>query len=102
MDGRGTWAWPPVHQDSTRCKTRSSSDSRGEDEAETLEDDVVRVDRAVTKEAEESGEFRRESSSIYLSMSSKNSNIPSWYIAITKDPSISRYTSRTRRERTVC
>ena len=54
-----------------------------------LEDEVVRVDRAVTKE-EESGEFRRESSNMYLSISSKNSSIPSWYIAITKDPSISR------------
>ena len=48
------------------------------------------VDRAVTKEEEESGEFRRESSNMYLSMSSKNSSIPSWYIAITRDPSISR------------
>ena len=41
-----------------------------------LEDDV-RVDRAVTKEEEESGELRRESSNMYLSMSSKNSSIPS-------------------------
>ena len=48
------------------------------------------VDRAVTKEEEESGEFQRECSSMYLSMSSKNSSIPSWYIAITRDPSISR------------
>ena len=63
---------------------------------------MVRVDRAVTKEAEESGEFRRESSNIYLSMSSRNSSMLSWYMAITKDPSISRYTSRTRQERTVC
>ena len=62
----------------------------------------MRVDRAVTKEDEESGELRRESSSIYLSMSSKNSSMPSWYIAITRDPSISRYNSRMRRERTVC
>ena len=60
------------------------------------------MDKAVTKEGEESGEFRRKSSSIYLSMSSKNSNIPSWYNAMTKDPSISRYTSRMRRERRVC
>ena len=68
---------------------RSSSDTRGEDDAEMFEEEV-RVDRAVTKEEEESGEFRRESSSMYLSMSSKNSSIPSWYIAITRDPSISR------------
>ena len=67
-----------------------------------LEDDEVWVDRAVTKEEEESGEFRRESSNMYLSISSKNSSMPSWYMAITKDPAISRYTSRTRRERTVC
>ena len=60
------------------------------------------MDRVVAKEGEMSGEFQHESSSIYLSMSSKNSNIPSWYIAITKDPSISRYTSRMRRERRVC
>ena len=38
---------------------------RGEDEAEMLEDGVVQVDRAVTKEEDESGEFRRESSNIY-------------------------------------
>ena len=55
-----------------------------------LEDDVVWVDKVVTKEEEESGEFQRESSNMYLSISSKNSSIPSWYIAITKDPSISR------------
>ena len=66
-----------------------------------LEEDA-RVDRAVTKEAEESGELRRESSNMYLSISSKNSSIPSWYIAMTREPSISRYTSRMRRERTVC
>ena len=66
-----------------------------------LEDDMW-VDRAVTKEEEESGELQRESSNMYLSMSSKNSSIPSWYIAITRDPSISKYTSRMRRERTVC
>ena len=65
-------------------------------------EDEVRVERAVTKEDEESGELRRESSSIYLSISSKNSSMPSWYIAITRDPLISRYTSRMRRERTVC
>ena len=81
---------------------RSSSDTRGEDEAEMLEDDVVRVDRAVTKEEEESGEFRHESSNMYLSMSSRNSSMPSWYIAITKDPLLSRYTSRMRQERIVC
>ena len=45
------------------------------------------------KEEEESGEFRCESSNMYLSMSSRNSSMPSWYMAITKDPSISRYTS---------
>ena len=67
-----------------------------------LEGDEVRVDRAVTKEEEELGEFRRKSSSMYLSISSKNSSMPSWYIAITRDSSISRYTSRMRRERTVC
>ena len=55
-----------------------------------LEEDEARVERAVTKEEEESGEFRWESSNMYLSMSSKNSSIPSWYIAITSDPSISR------------
>ena len=81
---------------------RSSSDIRGEEEAEMLEDDVVRVDKAVMKEEEESGEFRCESSNMYLSMSSRNSSMPSWYMAITKDSSISRYTSRMRRERTVC
>ena len=67
-----------------------------------MEDEVARVDRAVTKEEDESGEFRRESSNIYRSMSSKNSSMPSWYMAITKDPSISRYTSRIRWERMVC
>ena len=35
----------------------SSLDTRGEDEAEILVEDVVRVDRAVTKEEEESGSF---------------------------------------------
>ena len=40
-------------------------------------DDEVRVDKAVMKEEEESGELRRESSNMYLSMSSKNSSIPS-------------------------
>ena len=58
-----------------------------------LVEDEVRVDRAVTKEEEELGEFQRESSNMYLSMSSRNSSMPSWYIAITNDPSISRYTS---------
>ena len=67
-----------------------------------LEDDEVRVDKVVTKEEEESGEFQRESSNMYLSISSKNSSMPSWYIGITRDPSISRYTSRMRRERIVC
>ena len=59
-------------------------------------EDVVWMDRAVTNEEDVSGEFWCESSSIYLSMSSKNSSIPNWYIAMTKDPSTSRYTSRTR------
>ena len=68
----------------------------GEEEAEMFGEDVVWVDRAVAKEEEVSGEFQRESSSIYLSMSSKNSSIPNWYTAITRDPSTSRYTSRTR------
>ena len=67
-----------------------------------LEDEVVRVDRAVTKEEDKSEEFRRESSNMYRSISSKNSSMPNWYIAITKDPSISRYTSQIRWERTVC
>ena len=67
-----------------------------------LEDDKVQVDKVVTKEEEELGEFRRESSNMYLSISSKNSSMPSWYIAITRDPSISRYTSQMRQERTVC
>ena len=40
-------------------------------------DEEVRVGRAVTKEEEESGELRCESSNMYLSMSSKNSSIPS-------------------------
>ena len=40
------------------------SDTKGEEEAEILEDEVVRVDRAVTKEEDESGEFRRESSNM--------------------------------------
>ena len=61
-----------------------------------FEEEVVWVERAVTKEEEELGEFQRKSSSIYLSMSSKNSNLPSWYIAMTRNPSISRYTSRMR------
>ena len=69
---------------------RSSSDIKGEEEAETLKEEVVWVERAVTKEEEESGELRRESSIMYLSISSKNSSMPSWYIAITSDPSISR------------
>ena len=68
----------------------SSSDTRGEEEAEILEEEVVWVDRAVMKEEEESGELQQESSNMYLSMSSKNSSMPSWYIAITSDPSISR------------
>ena len=42
-----------------------------------LEEEEVRVERAVTKEEEESGELRRESSNMYLSISSKNSSIPS-------------------------
>ena len=75
---------------------------RGEEEAEMLEDEVARVDRAVTKEEDESGEFQQESSNMYRSISSKNSSMPSWYIAITKDPLISRYTSWIRWERTVC
>ena len=68
----------------------------GEDKVETFEDEVVWVERAVTKEEEEPVEFRHESSNMYLSMSSKNSNIPSWYIAMTNNPSTSKYTSRTR------
>ena len=80
----------------------SSSDTKGEDEAEMLEDEVVQVDRVVMKEEDESGEFRQESSNMYQSISSKNSSMPSWYMAITKFPSISRYTSRIRRDRTVC
>ena len=64
MEGRGTCEFPPVHQDSTRWRTRSSSDINGEDEAETFEEEV-RVDRAVTKEEDESGELRRESSNMY-------------------------------------
>ena len=40
-------------------------------------EDEVRVDKAVTKEEEESGELRRESSNMYLSISSRNSSIPS-------------------------
>ena len=67
-----------------------------------FEDEVVWVERAVTKEKEEPGEFRQESSSMYLSMSSRNSNILSWYIAMTKDPSTSKYTSRMRQESRVC
>ena len=67
-----------------------------------FEEEEAWVDKAVTKEEEESGEFRRESSNMYLSISSKNSSMPSWYMAITKDPSISKYTSRMRWERTVC
>ena len=39
-------------------------------------EDEVQVDRAVTKEEEESGELWRESSNMYLSISSKNSSIP--------------------------
>lgn len=61
-------------------------------------EDVVWVDKAVTNEGEESGEFWHESSSMHLSVFSKNSSIPNWYIAMTKDPSISRYTSLTRQE----
>ena len=47
----------------------------------------------MTKDWEELGEFQRESLSIYLSISSKNSSIPNWYITMPRDPSISRYTS---------
>ena len=65
-------------------------------------EEEVRVDWAVTKEEDESWGLRRESSSMYLSMSSKNSSMPSWYIAMTREPSISKYTSRMRQERTVC
>ena len=68
----------------------------GEEEAEIFGEDVVWVDRAVTKEEGVSGEFQCEGSSIYLSVSSKNSSIPNWYIAIIRDPSTSRYTSQTR------
>ena len=74
----------------------------GEKEAEIFKEAVVWVDRAVTKEEEVSGELWHDSSNMYLSMSSKNSNIPSWYIAITSEPSTSKYTSRTRRDRRVC
>ena len=63
---------------------------------EMFGEEVVWVDRVVTKEEVVSGGFRREGSSIYLSMSSKNSNIPSWYIAMIKNPSTSKYTSRMR------
>ena len=67
-----------------------------------FEEEVVWVETAVTKEEEEPGEFWQESSNMYLSMSSKNSNIPSWYIAMTNDPSTSKYTSCTRRDNRVC
>ena len=77
MEGRGTWECPPVHQDSTCWRMCSSSDTRGEEEAEILEEEVVWVDRAVMKEEEESGELQQESSNMYLSMSSKNSSMPS-------------------------
>ena len=40
-------------------------------------EEEVRVDKAVTKEEEESGELRWESSNMYLSISFKNSSIPS-------------------------
>ena len=56
-------------------------------------EEEVRVDKVVTKKEEESGELRRKSSNMYLSISSRNSSMLSWYIAITRDPSISRYTS---------
>ena len=42
-----------------------------------LEEEEARVERAVTKEEKESGELRRESSNMYLSISSKNSSMPS-------------------------
>ena len=42
-----------------------------------LEEEGFRVDKAVVKEDGESGVFRRESSNMYLSMSSKNSSMPS-------------------------
>ena len=75
---------------------------RGEEEAEMFGEDVVWVDRAVTNKEEVLGEFQHESSSMYLSMSSKNSNIPNWYIAMTKVPSTSRYISQMRRDKRVC
>ena len=65
-------------------------------------EDVVWVDKVVINEGEVLGEFQCESSSMYLSISFKNSNMPNWYIAMTRDPSTSRYTSLTRRERRVC
>ena len=42
-----------------------------------LEEEEARVERAVTKEEEELGELRWESSNMYLSISSKNSSMPS-------------------------
>ena len=93
MHGRGTCAFLLVHHDLSCWRVHSSLDTRGEEEAEIFGEDVVWVDRAVTNEEEVLGEFQRESSSMYLSMSSKNSNIPNWYIAMTKDPLTSRYTS---------
>ena len=41
---------------------------RGEEEAEISGEDMVWVERAVTKDGEESGEFWCESSSIYVSV----------------------------------
>ena len=40
-------------------------------------EEEVRVDKAVMKEEEESGELQCKSSNMYLSISSKNSSIPS-------------------------
>lgn len=74
---------------------------RGEEETEISREDVVWVDRMVMNEEEVLGEFRCKSSSIYLSMSSKNSNIPNWYIAMTKDPSTLRdiyFSNKARKE----
>ena len=83
--------FPPVHQDSNCWRVLSSSEARGEEEAEMSGEDMVWMVRVVTNDREESGEFRCKSSSIYLSISSKNSSISNWYIAMTKDPLVSRY-----------
>jgi hypothetical protein len=66
--------------DSIWRNTFSSSELSGEDEAEIEQMDTV------DSYSEDGGEWASASSRIYLSMSWRNSNIPSWYMVMIRDP----------------